>query len=163
MSTAIQSPPTNPDAETLDPREAEVQRILAVFGAAAPEVQTLVMTRLLSGLAAKLPSGAATKAIEVAKVPPGQKPPRRERVKPPEPNYEPQLKKLDDPFDPLEAWEKLGGAPGLQTILPYEATGILEAMLRHPNMPPGPKPKSSAKPTLAKTIIARLATHYQQR
>ncbi len=146
----------------VDPIEDRAQQLLAELEAAPPEVQLAVVARLMAGVAAKMASGLASKAIDAAKTPPGSlKPAKKKAAKKDDlPSLEPQLQKLNDPFDPIEAWEKLGGVEGLKKILPYEPTGILETMLRHPNMPAGPKPKSNARASIAKNIIERLEAYF---
>ena len=71
-----------------------------------------------------------------------------------------RLGELDDPLDPIEAWNTFGGAAGLRTFLQNEQPGVLAGMLAHVNMPPGPTPKSASSKKMADAIISRLSAYY---
>lgn len=71
------------------------------------------------------------------------------------------LRQLNDATDPVEAWERFGGsAAQLFDVLKEESTGVLEAMLRRPNMPPGPKTRAKSREKLAENIALRLEKHF---
>lgn len=153
-----------------DATETQVQRILTDLEQAPPEVQQAVIGRLLSGLAAKLPSGLPAKAIAAARdKPTGAKPKGAggkgrgsKKVAGEEfARIDSQLALLPDSTDPILAWQHFGGsAQALRDVLRYEPTGALEAMLRHDRMPPGPKPRGKSRQALVDAIVQRLAAYY---
>lgn len=156
------------EVRLLSPAEEEAQQVLILLSEASQEAQLIVINRLLTGVTAKLTATVANKAVEIAKTPP-QEPrpsnPRSSRSKTTQikHSYESQLGKLDDPLDPFEAWEKLGGADGLATILPQEQIGVLQGMLQHPNMPPGRAPKGNTNRAVSAAILERLKVRLSDR
>jgi hypothetical protein len=61
----------------------------------------------------------------------------------------------------IEAWHRFGGsAAQLLEVLRYEPTGVLEMMVNHRNMPPGPKPKGKSAAKLAENISLRLEQYF---
>lgn len=165
---------TMSDVDTSDPQdatEAYIQRFLADLEQAPPEVQLAVIGRLLSGLAAKLPSSLAAKAIAAAREKPAGAKPKgaggkgRGSKKAEGEEFariDSQLALLPDSTDPILAWQHFGGsAQTLREVLNYEPTGALEAMLRHDRMPPGPKPRGKSRQALVDAIVQRLAAYYQ--
>lgn len=155
-----------------DPIETQVQTILAQLEQLTPEIQVAVYTRLLNGLATKLTSSVAKNAISAARIDqqaPKQKVPStrakastRKSVQDDVPRADSLLRQLTDPQDPEEAWHRFGGsAAQLYDVLKEEPTGVLEAMLQHRNMPPGPKTRSKARDKLAETIATRMEQRYK--
>ena len=157
--------------EPLSATETQVQHFLAELEQAPAEVQSAIITRLLAGLAAKLPANVSAKVILAAKE--GQptaakgagsakgrsKKPKGEEFA----RIDSQLALLPDSTDPILAWEHFGSnAQALLDVLRFEPTGALEAMLLHDRMPPGPKPKGRSREALAKVIVERVATYYNQ-
>ena len=169
-------PPADPmDAATIDPSEdaieAQVQGILTELEQLPSDIQVAVYARLLNGLASKLTAAIIGKAIAAAKVDPvGVKPKPaskgratgRKAVTEDVPRADSLLRQLDDPTDPVEAWNRFGGsAAQLLDVLRLEPTGVLEAMLAHQHMPAGPKPKGKSREKLAETIALRMEQHYR--
>lgn len=152
--------------QAVDEVERQVQRILGDLEAAAPEVQLAVYSRLLTALAGKLTAGNATKAITAAKVDPRttqqkQAPARgrgNNRNKGSElGRIESRLSQLADPTDPIAAWHLFGAnADSVRAELKQEPVGVLQAMLRHDNMPPGSASRGRSSTSLADTITLRL-------
>ena len=69
---------------------------------------------------------------------------------------------MDDPTDPVEAWNRFGGsAVQLLDVLRLEPTGVLEAMLAHRHMPTGSKPKGKSREKLAEAIAVRMEQFYR--
>ena len=159
------------DHEVLSATETQVQHFLSELEEAPAEVQSAVIVRLLTGLAAKLPTNVSVKVIVAAKEgqPSGTKGTggtkgRSKKSKGEEfARIDSQLALLPDSTDPILAWQHFGSnAQTLLDVLRYEPTGALEAMFRHDRMPPGPKPKGRSRETLAKAIVERLAAYYNQ-
>ena len=146
-----------------DPIDRQVREFLETLEHAPQEVQIAVCTRLMQSLAAKLTASQITKAISVAKEPPAAskrpaprarnaRAPRSERFA----RIDSQLGQLSDPTDPLLAWQRFGrNATSLYEVLRYEPLGVLEAMLVHDHIPPGPKPRGKSREILATAIVQR--------
>lgn len=158
--------------QDLDETEQQVLSALAYLETLPPEVQAAVCARLLRGFASKLTSSIATKAITGAKaegLPTLPKPKNRARGVGSSQDYDvprahSRLRQLEDPTDPMEAWQKFGqSAVDVLEILREEPTGVLEAMLRHPNMPPGPKVRAKSRDKIAEAIALRLEQHFRVR
>jgi hypothetical protein len=151
--------------------EARVQSILAELEQLPPELQLAVYTRLLNGLASKLTAAVAGKALSAARVDPSvakAKPASKGRATGRKaaaedvPRQDSLLRQLDDPTDPVEAWQRFGGsAAQLFDVLRLEPTGVLEAMLAHRRMPAGPRPKGKSREKLAEAIAVRLEQSYR--
>jgi len=157
--------------------ERHVQAILGELEQLPPETQVAVYSRLLNGLATKLTSAVVTKSIAAAKV--DQSAPAKPKVtsarsggakasgrrKTPVddvPRADSMLRQLNDATDPIEAWDRFGGsAAQLFDVLKEEPTGVLEAMLRHRNMPPGTATRSKSREKLAENIAVRLEQHFR--
>ncbi len=157
--------PLDEQVSLLSPPELEAQQILILLSEASSEAQMIVLNRLLAGLTAKITSTVASKAVEYGLTinePPKTTSARGGKSKPKETKqtFESQLGKLDDPLDPFEAWEKLGGAEGLALILPNEQIGVLQGMLRHSNMPHGKPPRGNTNKAVSAAILERLKQHY---
>lgn len=163
---------------TLDPAEdaenaieAQVQSILSELEQLPADVQLAVYTRLLSGLASKLTAAVVGKAITAAKVDPSAanaKPASKGRATGRKataeegPRQDSLLRQLNDPTDPIEAWNRFGGsAAQLLEVLRLEPTGVLEAMLTHRHMPAGQKPKGKSREKLAEAIAVRMEQFYR--
>jgi hypothetical protein len=152
--------------QEVDEVELQVQRILGDLEAAAPEVQLAIYTRLLIALAGKLTAANATKAITAAKVDPlatqqKQAPSRSRggaRKKSEElGRIESRLSQLADPTDPIAAWHLFGAsADSVRAELKLEPVGVLQALLRHDNMPPGLALRGETSASLADAITKRL-------
>jgi hypothetical protein len=146
-----------------DPINIQVREFLEALETAPQEVQVAVCSRLMQSLAAKLTASQITKAISVAKEPPAAakrpaprarnaRAPRSERFA----RIDSQLGQLSDPTDPLLAWQHFGrNATSLYEVLRYEPLGVLEAMLLHDHIPPGPKPRGKSREILAIAIVQR--------
>lgn len=151
--------------------EAHIQSILAELEQLPPDVQVALYTRLLTGLATKLTSAVVAKAIAAAKTdaqsarpkPTGNKRQVAGGRKSPAddmPRADSLLRQLNDPADPLEAWQRFGAnAVQVFDVLRQEPAGVLEAMLNHRNMPPGPKVRGKSREKLAEAIAVRLEQH----
>jgi hypothetical protein len=74
-----------------------------------------------------------------------------------------ELSALDDPSDPLAALQACGSLAALGATLSGEPLGVLQAMLRHPSLPPGPAPRSQTRAALARAIVQRLAQREEAR
>lgn len=171
-STTIPLSPLSDGQETNpleDPIQAHAQRFLAELEQAPPDVQAAVYARLLTGLASKITSAVATKAIGAARTEPSSgklkstaPKSRAQKTKTAEyPRPDSQLRELSDSTDPVLAWQHFGGsAPALLNILREEPLGTLEAMLRHDRMPLGPKPRGKSREALAEAIVQRLEQQF---
>lgn len=167
-SVAEASDPQPPQDEV----EREVQRILSDLEANSQEVQYAVCSRLLTALAAKLTPASATKAVSAARTDPnsaqrkttGGRTRGGSRGKSGDPGrIESRLSQLADPADPIAAWSYFGGtAEGVRAELKQEPVGVLQAMLRHDRMPPGPAPRGTSSASLANTIVARLERYLSE-
>lgn len=166
------------DTMTLDPAqdaenaiEAQVQSLLSELEQLPADVQLAVYTRLLNGLASKLTAAVVSRAITAAKVDPlatKAKPASKGRTAGRKaavdegPRQNSLLRQLNDPTDPVEAWNRFGGsAAQLFDVLRLEPTGVLEAMLTHRHMPAGPKPKGKSREKLAEAIAVRMEQSYR--
>ena len=169
------------DTMALDPAqgaenaiEAQVQSILSELEQLPADVQLAVYTRLLNGLASKLTAAVVSKAITAARVDPlvaaatKTKPASKGRTAGRKaavdegPRQDSLLRQLNDPTDPVEAWNRFGGsAAQLFDVLRLEPTGVLEAMLTHRHMPAGPKPKGKSREKLAEAIAVRMEQFYR--
>ena len=166
------------DTMTLDPAqdaenaiEAQVQSILGELEQLPADVQLAVYTRLLNGLASKLTAAVVGKAVTAAKVDSlatKAKPASKGRTAGRKaavdegPRQNSLLRQLNDPTDPVEAWNRFGGsAAQLLEVLRLEPTGVLEAMLTHRHMPAGPKPKGKSREKLAEAIAVRMEQSYR--
>lgn len=153
----------------VDEVEVQVQRILSDLEAATPEVQLAVCTRLLTAVAGKLTAANATKAVMAAKVDPRttqqRQAPSRSRGSARKKSeelgrIESRLSQLADPTDPIAAWHLFGAnSDSVRAELKQEPVGVLQAMLRHDNMPSGSAPRGRSSASLADTIASRLE-HY---
>lgn len=151
---------------TLDEVERQVQRILAELEATSQEVQYAVCARLLTALAAKLTPASAAKAVSSARTDPnitkqktagGRARGGGKGKSGDSGRIESRLSQLPDPADPIAAWSYLGGtAEAVRAELKQEPVGVLQAMLRHDRMPPGPAPRGTSSASLANAIVARL-------
>lgn len=169
--TTIPLPPVNnePEGAVLDdPIEAEVQHFLHELEQASSEVQAAVCARLLSGLASKMTSAVATKAVSSARAAPslgkpkatGSKPRAQKAKTPTYPRSDSRLRELADSTDPVLAWQHFGGSQALLDVLREEPLGTLEALLRHDHMPPGQKPRGKSREALAEVIVQRLEQQF---
>ena len=149
--------------------DVETLRLLALIEEAPAEVQAELCSRLLSGIAAKITVAQATKAVSTARSDivsepmPGQRPRNRAGKRSIEvpPRLNSQLSYLSDPADPILAWHHFGAnGTTLFEVLRLEPLGVLEAMLRHDHMPPGPKPRGKTRQAIAETIAQRLEEHF---
>lgn len=152
--------------------EAKVQSILTELESLAPDLQTEIYARLLRGLAAKLTASVATKALTAAKSEgqapqPKAKPKVKKGTATPDgsfdvPRAHSMLRELNDPSDPIEAWHRFGeSAADLLAVLKGEPLGVLDAMLLHPNMPPGPKVRGKSREKIAEAIALRLEQRFR--
>jgi hypothetical protein len=148
--------------------EIQVRHVLSEIEALSPEAQVALYERLLSGLASKLTAAITSKSLAAAQnagaigaKASGRKASTARTTKMEVPRAESMLRQLNDPTDPVEAWHRFGGsAAQLLEVLRYEPTGVLEAMVNHPNMPAGPKPKGKSAAKLAENISLRLEQYY---
>ncbi len=70
-----------------------------------------------------------------------------------------RLSALDDPSDPLAALAICGSLDDLRIALAHEPLGVLQAMLRHPRLPPGPAPRGQTRAALSRAIVRRLGAN----
>jgi hypothetical protein len=151
-----------------DAVELQIQRVLKDIESLSPEAQLALYQRLLGGLASKLTAAITSKSVTAAQTldATGAKTPTRRgatarstRVE--VPRAESMLRQLHDPTDPMEAWRRFGGsAAQMLEVLRYEPVGVLERMVNHPNMPPGPKPRGKSAEKLAENISLRLEQYF---
>ncbi|MEO7001476.1 MAG: hypothetical protein ABI068_06720 [Ktedonobacterales bacterium] len=149
-----------------------MQAILTELEELPSDVQLAVYTRLLSGLTNKLTSTLVKNALAAAKVDQQTPKPKgtirkatsagQKATTESVPRANSMLRQLNDPFDPIEAWRRFGGsAAEMLDVLREEPQGVLEAMLRHHNMPPGPKPRGKSREKLAEAIALRLEQQFR--
>lgn len=170
-STTLADSYTTSDDPSRDEVETRVQMVLAQLEQLPQDVQLAICTRLLSGLASKLTAPVVSKGITAARTE-GQsakskasatrgrsssRTPANDNV----PRADSLLRQLNDPTDPIEAWQRFGGsAAQLFDVLKEEPTGVMDMMLTHRNMPAGPKVRSKDRKKIAEAIAVRLEHHF---
>lgn len=158
----------NPEQDEVEKR---VQMALAELEQLPQDVQLAISTRLLHGLASKLTASVVSKGITAARTEGQPAKPKTSTTKGRSssrgsandnvPRADSLLRRLSDPTDPIEAWQRYGGsAAQLYDVLREEPIGVLEQMLTHRNMPAGPKVRGKSRDKLAEAIATRLEQHF---
>jgi hypothetical protein len=170
-TTLADSLASTSDSPVHDEMEVRVQLALAELEQLPQDVQLAICTRLLNGLVSKLTASVVSKGITAARTEGQPAKPKASTTKGRSssrtsandnvPRADSLLRRLNDPTDPIEAWQRYGGsAAQLFDVLREEPTGVLDNMLTHRNMPGGPKVRVKSRDKLAETIAVRLEQHF---
>jgi hypothetical protein len=165
VSTLLSPPLANPAIDSSpDDIEQEVQHLFSLVAQASPEARTQFVARLFQGMVSKvnatLSEGLIKAALsQTAPTKPSGSTGAGRKIKP-WPGA--GRRELKDVFDPLEGWNHFG-QDAFYRVLYFEPVPILQMILAHPNMPPGPDPRKKAtSATIAKLIIERLEKHFAE-